>query len=94
MMQNSTQNSVPNDDDIDIDAALPSSVSTIEDGKREGEDELEKLVSAKKRKIDEVSEKQKNVKEIGSDDSTSYPEQDQKSAKYGMREKKVSIYVP
>ncbi|KAK7308437.1 hypothetical protein VNO77_42042 [Canavalia gladiata] len=45
-------------------------------GKREGEDEDERQVSAKKQKRDEFAEKQKNEEEIISDDSFTGSEPD------------------
>ncbi|KAE9605221.1 hypothetical protein Lal_00024837 [Lupinus albus] len=83
MMENSIGKSSPS-----VDAAIPSLQSPKQEGKREGEDDLEKLACSKKRKRDEVAEKQKNVSEIRSDDSSLYSEQDQdqKSAKNGTPE--------
>ncbi|OIW01871.1 hypothetical protein TanjilG_31053 [Lupinus angustifolius] len=83
MMENSIGKPIPS-----IDAAIPSSQSPKQEGKREGDDDLEKLVYSKKQKRDEVAENQKNMSEIRSDDFSSYPEQDQdqKSAKNGTPE--------
>ncbi|CAL0318534.1 unnamed protein product [Lupinus luteus] len=83
MMENSIGKSSPS-----VDAAIRSSQSPKQEGKREAEDDLEKLVFSKKQKRDEVAENQKNMSEIRLDDSSSYSEQDQdqKSAKNGKLE--------